>query len=154
MLGTNPWDEPMVSLDEIATVLGKKRRDVERDVRALGLFVYKDWAGRDALILDDARGYASGSLKASREAKRQWDEHQRRCDQWLEGRRKASLDAAQAARAAADRWASTPEVEGKAAAAANDAVRRYERTVPRPKWVSGEYTVPLSFVSEEEVAVA
>jgi hypothetical protein len=153
MLGTNPWDEPMVSLDEVATVLGRKRRDVERDVHALNLFVYKDWAGRDALILDDARAYASGGLKASREAKRQWDEHQRRCDQWLEGRRNASLDAAEKVRRTTT-WQSVPQIEGDAAQAANAAVREYEKTVPRPKWVSGEYTVPLSFVSEEEVAVA
>jgi hypothetical protein len=152
MLSTNPWDEPMVSLDEIASVLKRKPRDVERDVRALNLFVYKDWAGRPALILDDARGFASGQYKADREAKRRWDEHQERCEVWLAGRRQASLDAASAVRSKADRMASTPETEGKASAAANVAVREYERTVERPKWINGEFTIPLSFIDENEPA--
>ena len=93
--------EALISLQEIATVLGGRKtpEDVRREAIELELFVQPDWKGSPCLSASEAKSLVDGSARQTREHERRRAKHLKREAEWQQAQVAAANAAAERVRA-------------------------------------------------------
>jgi hypothetical protein len=136
----------IVSLEEVASAMGRKPAEVEAEALQLGLSIRGDWRDRPALSVAEAKALVSGTRRRDLEHEQGWARHLAECKAWRAARDQAARDAARKIRDQAGRGVSADRVAAEAQRAATDAAKHYERTVPRPRF-NGTTAAPLEYIS-------
>ncbi|SNT63421.1 hypothetical protein SAMN05443665_11066 [Actinomadura meyerae] len=145
--------EQMISIEEIATVQGRKPAQVREEARGLGMWIGEDWAGREAVTVTDARALVSGDARRRAEQGAAWKAFQGEVKAWQDGRAAATQAAADEAEQKIRRTRrrvdiSLGEVQEARRLAHLHAGAQWERRHPRPRW-NAEPTVPLAYLTDE-----
>lgn len=131
--------EQGIALAAVAEATKMPAVKVEAEAQQLGLFVGQDWAGRPALSEWDAHMLVSGVARRQQESDRLWLQHREDTARWEAERRAAYLQAhAEAFREAGGAMAGR-RADVAAEAAGDQAVARWEKRSPAPRW-QGEQT--------------
>jgi hypothetical protein len=84
--------EYLVPLAEVSKVTGRTVLAVRAECEELRMTIRADWAGRDAISVNDAKALVSGQARRAQEHADAWTAHLRDCEEWV-GRRDAAVKA-------------------------------------------------------------
>lgn len=153
----------LVPLAEVAKETKQTVSRVKAECQELGLSVCPDWAGRDAISVDDAAALVSGQARRAQEHADVLMEHMRAVEEWTAARDAAVQRGADAAQRKAERDAmrrgaipgaggplSPGEISEARREGAISAGEQYERMRARPDLNGTRDYVKLIYVTPDE----
>jgi hypothetical protein len=155
--------EYLVPLTEVSEVTGRTVLAVRAECVELGMTVRADWAGRDAISVNNAKALFSGQARRAQEHALAWAAHLRAVEDWKAGRDAAVKAGAKEAQEKEERRAmrrgAIPGVGGPLSPGEASAVRhegamhagaQYERMNSRPSFNGSREAVKLAYITPDD----